>query len=62
MISANPKVFGEAEQKMSPQPRELCGIISALQAYEFYIIYPHFKSISIVITDQFYFFGHDVDK
>ena len=38
MISANSMVFVEAEQKMSPQHRELCGIISALQSYEFYVI------------------------
>ena len=38
MISANSRVFDKAEQKMSPQHRELCGIISALQTYEFYVI------------------------
>ena len=38
MISANSRVFDKAEQKMSPQLRELCGIISALQTYEFYVI------------------------
>ena len=36
MISANSRVFDKAEQKMSPQHRELCGIVSALQTYEFY--------------------------
>ena len=30
MISANSRVFNKAEQKMSPQHRELCGMISAL--------------------------------
>ena len=38
MISANSRVFDKAEQKMSPHYRELCGIISALQTYEFYVI------------------------
>ena len=38
MISANSIVFDKAEQKMSPQHREQCGIISALQTYEFYVI------------------------
>ena len=32
------KVFGKAEQKMSFQHRELCGIISSLQTCESYII------------------------
>ena len=31
MISANSRVLDKAEQKISPQHRELCGIISALQ-------------------------------
>ena len=38
MISANSRVFDKAEQKISPQHRELCGIISALQTNEFYVI------------------------
>ena len=38
MISANSRVFDKAEQKISPQHRELCGIKSALQTYEFYVI------------------------
>ena len=38
MISANSRVFDKAEQKVSPQHRELCGMISALQTYEFYVI------------------------
>ena len=38
MISAKSRVFDKAEQKMSPQHRELCGILSALQTYEFYVI------------------------
>ena len=37
-ISANSRVFDKAEQKMSPQHRELFGKISALQTYEFYVI------------------------
>ena len=41
IVSANSRVFDKAEQKMSPQHRELCGIISALQNYEFYIIGSH---------------------
>ena len=38
IISANSRVIDKAEQKMSPQHRQLCGIISALQTYEFYVI------------------------
>ena len=38
IVSTNSRVFDKAEQKMSNQHRELCGIISALQTYEFYII------------------------
>ena len=38
MISAKSRVFDKAEQKMSTQHRELCGIISALHTYEFYVI------------------------
>ena len=38
MISASSRVFDKADQKMSPQRRELCGITSALQTYEFYVI------------------------
>ena len=38
IVSPNSRVFDKAEQKMSPQHRELCGIISALQRYEFYLI------------------------
>ena len=37
IVSANSRVFDKADKKMSPQHRELCGIISALH-YEFYII------------------------
>ena len=38
IISFNSRVFDEAEQKMSTLHRELCGIVSALQTYEHYII------------------------
>ena len=38
IVSANSRVFDKAEQKMSQQHLELCGIISALQTYEFYNI------------------------
>ena len=37
-ISFNSRIFDKAEQKMSTLHRELCGIVSALQAYEHYII------------------------
>ena len=37
-ISFNPRVFNKAEQKMSTLHRELCGIVSALQTYEQFII------------------------
>ena len=38
IISFNSRVFDKAEQKMSTLRRELCGIVSALQTYEQYII------------------------
>ena len=38
MISFNSRVFDKAEQKMSTLHRELCGIVSALQTYEHYLI------------------------
>ena len=38
IVSAISRVFGKAEQKMSFQHLELCGIISTLQTYESYII------------------------
>ena len=38
IISFNSRVFDKAEQKMSTLHRELCGIVSALQIYEHYII------------------------
>ena len=41
-ISFNPRVFDEAEQKMSTLYRETCGIVSALQTYGHYIIKPPF--------------------
>ena len=38
IISFNSRIFDKAEQKMSTIHRELCGIVSALQTYEHYII------------------------
>ena len=38
IISFNSRVFDKVEQKMSTLHRELCGIVSALQTYEHYII------------------------
>ena len=38
IISFNSRVFDKAEQKMSTLHIELCGIVSALQTYEHYII------------------------
>ena len=38
IISFNSRVFDKAEQKISTLHRELCGIVSALQAHEHYII------------------------
>ena len=37
-IISNSMIFDKAEQKMSTLHRELCGIVSALQTYEHYII------------------------
>ena len=42
IISFNSRVFDKAEQKMSPLHREICGIVSTLQAYEQYIIESRF--------------------
>ena len=38
IISFNSRIFDKAEQKMSTLHRELCGLVSALQSYEHYII------------------------
>ena len=38
IVSFNSKVFDNAEQKTSTLHRELCGIVSALQTYEHYVI------------------------
>ena len=38
IISFSSRIFDKAEQKMSTLHRELCGIVSALQTYEHYII------------------------
>ena len=38
IISFDSRVFDKAEQKLSTLHRELCGIVSALQTYEHYII------------------------
>ena len=38
IIPFNSRIFDKAEQKMSTLHRELCGIVSALQTYEHYII------------------------
>ena len=38
IVSFNPRAFTKDEQKMSTLHRELCGIISALQTYELFII------------------------
>ena len=62
IVSANSRVFDKAEQKMSPQHRELCGIISALQTYEFYLIGSHFPYISFAITGQYCFYGLGADN
>ena len=37
-VSFNSRVFDNAEQKMSTLHRELCGVVSALQTYEHFII------------------------
>ena len=54
-ISANARVFDKAEQKMSPQLRELCGIISLLQTYEFYVSGSPYPIYLYCDPDQFYF-------
>ena len=38
IISFNSRIFDEAKQKTSTLRRQLCGIVSALQTYEHYII------------------------
>ena len=42
IVSLNSRVFDNAEQKMSTLHRKLCGIVSALQTYEHYVIGSHF--------------------
>ena len=42
IISFNSRIFDKAEQKMSTLHRELCGIVSALQSFENYVIGPLF--------------------
>ena len=42
IVSFNSRVFDNADQKMSNHHRELCGVVSALQTYEQYIIESHF--------------------
>ena len=42
IIAFNCRTFDKAEQKMFTLHRELCGIVSALQTYEHYIIGPPF--------------------
>ena len=38
IISFNSGFFDKAEQKMSTLQKEVCGIVSSLQTYEYYII------------------------
>ena len=38
IMSFNSRIFDKAEQKMPTLHREMCGIVSALQTYEHYII------------------------
>ena len=50
IVSFNSRVYTEEEQKMSTTARELCGVISALQTYEHYLIVsPH---LVYVYTDH----------
>ena len=46
IISFNSRIFDKAEQKMPTFHRELCGIVSALQTYEHYIIGSNFPIYS----------------
>ena len=62
ILSANSRVFDKAEQKMSPQHRELCGIISALQTYKLYIIGSPIQYIYSAITDLYYSSGLAADN
>ena len=42
IVLYNSRVFDKSEQKMSNTHRELCGIVSALQTYEHYLVVsPH---------------------
>ena len=38
IVSFNSRIYTKEEQKMSTTARELCGVISALQTYEHYLI------------------------
>ena len=44
IVSFNSRSFDKVEQKISTLHRELCGIVSALQTYEHYIIGSHFPT------------------
>ena len=54
IIPFNSGLFDKAEQKMSTLHKELCGIVSALQTYEHYIIGSPFPISYIVITNRFF--------
>ena len=62
IISFNSRVFERAEQKMSTLRRELCGIVSAHQTYEQYIIGSPFPITYTVIINQFIIFGDAKDN
>ena len=38
IISSNSRVYKKKEQKMSTTARELCGVVSALQTYQHYLL------------------------
>ena len=62
IISFNSRFFDKAKQKMSTLHRELCGIVSALQAYEDYIIGCPFLFIYNVIVNRFFTYGDTKDN
>ena len=62
IISLKSRIFGKAEQKMSTLHLELCGIVSALQTYEHYIIGSLFLYTYIVIINRVFTYGDAKDN
>ena len=62
IISFNSKIFDKAEQKISTLHREICGIVSTLQTYDYYIIGSPSLYTYIVIINRFLTYGDAKDN